>query len=159
MKILSEREIWTSFGSFWELFNRIKRGKINGVVGLACSEMGCDIEEQLGRDLARAILQNPGGCCGGSWRQVVSQAFRSTGDGAPLTDIVLLTHHGCNFLEAASPEEHCLLQFRRLVTLPEFSELKSRRRPRLHAWMVGSRGEFLVLKPQFQRFVSPLTTE
>jgi hypothetical protein len=159
MKILSEQEIWASFGSFWELFNRIKRGRIEGLVGLACSETGFSLDQQLGSGLPKAIVQNPGGCCGGSWRQSVSEALRSSGGGTPTTDIVLLTHHGCNFLESSSAEEHCLLQLRRLLTLDELSELKSRRRPRLHAWMIGARGEFLVLKPQFQRFVSPLTME
>ena len=154
--LLAEEQLIDSLGSFWNLFNNIKMGRAEGILGLSCSETGFGLDRYLGSSKPIGVIQNPGGCCGHKWRPTVQQVLSLVSHPNQIKDIVFFTHSGCRFLEADTHFLHVMRQFRHLATFELLGNLLVKKKIRLHAWMEGDRGQFLVLHPEKLQFVSPL---
>lgn len=159
MKICSDQEIVAACGSFWDLYRRIKKNDIAGLVGLACSETGFELDHHLWPAHPKSLTQNPGASCGGCWRESVRLSLSSELDGVEPSGLLLYIHQECRFLEASTPEAHSFSQLRRLLSMTCIRRRVEEGSLKLHAWMSTGGGRFLVLDPEWGRFVSPMQVD
>lgn len=153
MQIHSYTAVMKAIGSFWDLHNRIKMRRVEGLLVISCSELALTSDSLFDRVDSLVTIQNPGGLCRGNWHRVAEELASAS---KPIGDVVHLHHPGCRFQEGSSPEEHALRQLRALVTVEPLATAMALGKLRLHSWMTGKRGELLVLHRTKGVFLSPL---
>ncbi len=149
-----DKDLSRSFGSFWSLFNRIKRGRGDTIVAVTCPELSWELDDFLKTAEPVVLVQHPGGIGSGRWRDSLLSSLALAPK--PVSDVVVLVHQSCRFTEGRSSEDHAYRMLRRVASVEPIAERISKRRVSLHLLQVGERGQLLVFHPEQRRFVSPL---